>query len=243
MGILGRRVGVEKSSRNGILASIRPQSRLILLSVSPRRIPVFPSIKRTRLEWWFPVASVSCSTRSSRAEIAAEIAYSDGIVPIPVFYVHPSLSFSLNSTRRAKRRTRGGTVRRMSGEKREDGAFCRTTVVVHEWTRFHSETSMNERGGRMPRNGRECGSKGLIARITWIARARLDKVHLNRMELSDWYRGMNSGGRTGSLRKRLCFVWDPFGWFQLVEFLKSSRLIESFERWKYSFFLLLVEVR
>lgn len=94
----GRRVGVEKSSRNGILASIRPQSRLILLSVSPRRIPVFPSIKRTRLEWWFPVASVSCSTRSSRAEIAAEIAYSDGIVPIPVFYVH-SFSFSLSARR------------------------------------------------------------------------------------------------------------------------------------------------
>lgn len=100
----------------------------------------------------------------------------------------PSLFLSLGPTRRAKRRTRGGTVRRMSGEKREDGAFCRTTAVVHEWTRFHSETSMNERGGRMPRNGRECGSKGLIARITWIARARLDKVHLNRMELSDWYR-------------------------------------------------------
>lgn len=99
-----------------------------------------------------------------------------------------SLFLSQLETKRAKRRTRGGTVRRMSGEKREDGAFCRTTVVVHEWTRFHSETSMNERRGRMPRNGRECGSKGLIARITWIARACLDKVHLNRMKLSDWYR-------------------------------------------------------
>lgn len=140
----GRRVGVEKSSRNGILASIRPQSRLILLSVSPRRIPVFPSIKRTRLEWWFPVASVSCSTRSSRAEIAAEIAYSDGIVPIPVFYVH-LLSFSLSRLDETSK----ATNKRWDCEEDERGKEGRWSFLPNHsrgsWMNPFSQRNLDER--------------------------------------------------------------------------------------------------
>lgn len=158
------------------------RDRSVSLPVSSRRIPVFPSIKPTQGEWWFPVASVSCpATRpgwNSGRDRGKPITYSDGIVPIPV-------------SLRAKpppSRYRGTIARRRSNKILMAGrkwAFCRTDRLGSFMNPFLGRNQeINERLQIRRRTLGNAALKGLIARITWIARARGDMVHLNRTELS-----------------------------------------------------------
>ncbi|OAD62851.1 hypothetical protein WN48_07573 [Eufriesea mexicana] len=102
------------------------------------------------------------------------MAYSDCIVPIPVSTCSLSLGQRTVTEDRGAGEGKGEKERKeegerereaVEGEKRGKLAFCRTTTgFIHEPVPRRNRDERTSH--RMPTNGRECGSKGLIARIT-----------------------------------------------------------------------------